>query len=351
MRIAIDATSMPANRTGVAHYLLELIAALECDLVVLVKPEDADEISLRAPRAELIPCNLANRAARLVWEQTLLPAKLRAINPDLLHSPHYSMPYATGLPVVAVMHDATFWHFPEAHEAHKRMWFRAVSSMTARRATRLITVSKSAKQDLVSAGMPESKFDVIYHGVDASWFDTERKPGDYVFFVGTLEPRKNLPRLLRAYRESGLDLELLIAGARGWKCDELDAEIARTPNVRLLGYVSEVEKRDLMAGAQAFVYPSISEGFGIPVLEAMAAGVPVVTSNVSATAEVAGEAALTVDPLDTGALASALLAAIDDAPTRKRLSEAGPARAREFTWMRAATETVATWKRALERSD
>lgn len=348
MRVAIDATSMPANRTGVAHYLLELIGALDCELVLLTKAEDAEDLIGRAPDAEIVICNLPNRAARLAWEQSVLPGRIKQIAPDLLHSPHYSMPYATGSPVVAVMHDATFWLHPGAHEFHKRIWFKTVSRLTARRAARLVTVSNAAKTDLVEVGIPEDKLDVVYHGVDDSWFELATDPGDYLFFVGTLEPRKNLPRLLRAYRQSGLDLELRLAGAMGWKADELEAEIAETPGVTLLGYVSDADKRKQMAGARAFVYPSLSEGFGIPVLEAMAAGVPVVTSNVSATAEVAGGAALTVDPLDMDALTEALVAAAADEPTRTRLSLAGPQRAGEFSWARAAKGTVETWTRALE---
>lgn len=348
MRVAIDATSMPAKRTGVAHYLLELIEAIDCELVLLAKPDDAGELIKRAPDSEIVICNLSNRAVRLAWEQSLLPARLRRIAPDLLHSPHYSMPYATGVPVVSVLHDATFWLHPGAHEFHKRVWFRTASKMTARRARRMITVSNAAKADLAAIGIPEERLDVVYHGVDDSWFELETHPGDYIVFVGTLEPRKNLPRLLRAYRQSGLDLELRLAGAMGWKTDELEAEIAKTRGVKLLGYVSDAEKRELIAGARAFVYPSLSEGFGIPVLEAMAAGVPVVTSNVSATAEVAGGAALTVDPLDTDALAEALIAATGDESTRTRLSHTGPQRAGEFTWARAAKGTVETWTRALE---
>lgn len=348
MRVAIDATSMPANRTGVAHYLLELIGSLDCELVLLTKAGDVDDLIRRAPAAEIVICNLPNRAARLAWEQGLLPGKIKKIAPDLLHSPHYSMPYATDLPVVAVMHDATFWLYPEAHEFHKRIWFRTVSYLTAKRAARLITVSNAAKADLINVGIPDNKLDVVYHGVDDSWFELATNPGDYLFFVGTLEPRKNLPRLLRAYRQSGLDIELRLAGALGWKTGELESEIANTPGVKLLGYVSDAEKREQMAGARAFVYPSLSEGFGIPILEAMAAGIPVVTSNISATAEVAGNAALTVDPLDTGALTEALVAAASDEPTRARLSIAGPQRASEFSWTRAAKGTVATWRRALK---
>ncbi|RIK03848.1 MAG: hypothetical protein DCC49_13780, partial [Acidobacteria bacterium] len=322
--------------------------ALDCELVLLTKAEDVGDLVERAPNAEIVICNLPNRAARLAWEQSLLPGKIKRIAPDLLHSPHYSMPYVTGTPVVAVMHDATFWLHPGAHESHKRIWFKTVSRLTARRAERLITVSNAAKNDLVEVGIPAEKLDVVYHGVDDSWFDLETHGGDYLFFVGTLEPRKNLPRLLRAYRESGLDLELRLAGAMGWKTDELESEIAKTPGVKLLGYVSDAEKREQMAGARAFVYPSLSEGFGIPILEAMAAGIPVVTSNASATAEVAGDAALTTDPLDTSALSEALIAAATDESTRARLSLAGPRRASEFTWARAAKATAETWRLALE---
>lgn len=348
MRVAIDATSLPKNRTGVGHYLLELIAALDCNLYILGKLEDLDELASRAPSAELIPCDLRNRATRLLWEQTVLPVRLRQIAPDLLHSPHYSIPFLSPVRTVTVMHDATFWLYPQAHQRHKQVWFRTVSSAAARIATRVITVSNASRKDLISVGVPEHKLDVVHHGVDASWFElaTETE-GDYICFVGTLEPRKNLPRLLRAYRRSGLALEFKIAGARGWRFDELEAEIAKTPRVSLLGYVSDAAKRELISKARVFVYPSIAEGFGIPVLEAMAAGVPVVTSNVSATAEVAGDAALTVNPLDEEALAEALVLAATDDATRKRLIHDGATRARSFTWQRTARETIDSWRKAL----
>lgn len=375
MRVVVDATSMPASRAGVAHYLLALIGALdqlaeeeEVDLLVVTKSSDAVELSDRAKHAEIVISAGASRfgrPGRLAWEQTGLPLLLRRLKPDLLHAPHYSLPYATRVPTVVVLHDATFFTMPGAHEPAKIAWFRGTIRLSARRASRIISVSEFSKNDLCRIlRIPDDKVDVVYHGVDAAWFKaidddqiaSARRAhkigrGDYVFYVGTLEPRKNVDRLVAAYDiavAKGLDARLVLAGAPGWKMEAIERAISSSPNrekISRLGYVSEGDKRALMGGASAFAYPSLSEGFGIPVLEAMAAGIPVVTSDISATAEVAGEAALTANPLDTAAVAAALTTAVTDEAERERLQASGRRRAKKFTWERAARSTIESWRR------
>ena len=163
--------------------------------------------------------------------------------------------------------------------------------------------------------------------------------------VGTLEPRKNHARLIRAFRAARLpDIELRIAGMKGWLCDAVLEEAAATPNVRLLGHVEEAELVRLVAGARAVLYPSLAEGFGLPVLEAMAAGKPVLTSNVEPLASLAGGAALLLDPADEEALAEGLRRIVSDADLRGRLARDGPERARGYTWKACAEATVRCYR-------
>lgn len=368
---------MPSERVGVASYLLCLIEALDeikskedLDLVVISKGNDSQDLAAAAPSADLITAGRGaslGRPFRLAWEQTHLPALLRRIGPDVAHCPHYSMPLLSAVPCVVVLHDATFWTLPGAHERSKVLWFRSSVALAKRRAAGFITVSEASRTELIEAvGIPQSQIAVTHLGVDESWFVEVDKRDEgslrrsfgiglnpYIVTVGTIEPRKNHPRLVRAFdklREQRRDVKLLIVGKVGWHHAEVEEAIATSAyrdDIILTGFVSEAEKRALVGYASVFAYPSLAEGFGIPVVEAMAAGVPVVTSNVSATAEIAGRAALTVDPTDVGAISEALAEALDAPETRSRLAAAGPLRARQFTWKHTAEATTEAWRKAI----
>ena len=270
--------------------------------------------------------------------------------------------------VVPVVHDLAFQHFPESAPHIDERWRRRFAATLAE-APAIIVPSTSAAQDLrESFGVAGERVHVVHHGVDAEAFapvsdaavDAVRRrfgiPGPYVLFVGGIEPRKNLEHLVRAFAMSDSGhLSLVLAGGPvRWypeATERLDAVIQLLPEsvrARIVrtGYVSERDKLALLSGATVLAYPSIYEGFGFPVLEAFAAGVPVLTSNVSSLVEVAGEAAVLVDPADVDAIAAALSELVADEDLRAVLSAAGVARASRFTWEATARATAAVLRDA-----
>ena len=270
--------------------------------------------------------------------------------------------------VVPVVHDLAFQHFPESAPHIDERWRRRFAATLAE-APAIIVPSTSAAQDLrESFGVAGARVHVVHHGVDAEAFapvsdaavDAVRRrfgiPGPYVLFVGGIEPRKNLEHLVRAFAVSDSGhLSLVLAGGPvRWypeATERLDAVIQLLPEsvrARIVrtGYVSERDKLALLSGATVLAYPSIYEGFGFPVLEAFAAGVPVLTSNVSSLVEVAGEAAVLVDPADVDAIAAALSELVADEDLRAVLSAAGVARASRFTWEATARATAAVLREA-----
>jgi glycosyltransferase involved in cell wall biosynthesis len=266
---------------------------------------------------------------------------------------------------VATIHDLGYLHFPGEHPAPTRWLRRLANRWSARRATRVVAISGATRDDLVRfEGVPADKISVVHHG-HAPWFAPvhddsliqavrvrHRLDAPYVLFVGTLQPRKNLARLLAAFDRVAADrpdLLLALVGAAGWQPDRLRAALASVrarDRVRLLGYVDDADLPPLLSGSLGLAFPSLYEGFGLPALEAMACATPVLTANSSSLPEVVGDAALLVDPLDVGAIADGLRALADDADLRRDLGGRGLARAAGFTWQRAATETLAVLRAA-----
>jgi glycosyltransferase involved in cell wall biosynthesis len=268
---------------------------------------------------------------------------------------------------VVTVHDLAFRRFPETAPHSTRAWLGRIERTLAR-ATRIIAVSESTRRDLVELyGVEPARVPVIPLGVDRSVFRPQSEEavravrtrfgidGPYILSVGGIEPRKNLPNLVRAAAGVRGDVTLVVAGAAvGWNpegtallrgaLDSLPAEVRR--RVVQTGYVSEPEKVALMSGAEALVYPSLYEGFGLPLLEAMACGTPVVTSDRSSLPEVAGQAAVFVDPDDPEAITAGIDRVLSDARLRTRLREAGGERAARFTWEETARKTAAVLREA-----
>jgi glycosyltransferase involved in cell wall biosynthesis len=255
---------------------------------------------------------------------------------------------------------------PAAFNRSNRIYLSAVSRLAARRAARFIAVSETTRQDMVShLDVDPRRVDVIYNGVDAqfrpaadsgvvrAFRESKGLPEQFILFLGTLEPRKNIPTLLRAYavaRQRGVTAPLVLAGGGGWgdlRLHSLIDELGITASVILTGYVAMSEQTLWYNAATLFAFPSLYEGFGLPVLEAMASGTPVIASNHSSLREVVGSAGITVDPHDPDSLADALVATMRDDAARADLSARGLIQARRFTWERAAAETYATFSRAL----
>jgi glycosyltransferase involved in cell wall biosynthesis len=271
-----------------------------------------------------------------LWYPLTLPRAARAL--DVLHCPTYRGPVVGRVPVVVTVHDLAVFRHPGAFNRWSRWYGPRVVPRVLRTARLVIAVSEFTKRELVDVlGVPAEKLRVIPNAVEDSFTaDGPAADGDYVLAVGTLEPRKNLPRIVDAARRAGI--ELRVVGARGWGRVEVDGN-----DVRWLGEVPDAELVRLYRGARCVAYPSLYEGFGIPVLEAMACGTPVVTSRGGATEEVADGAAVLVDPHDPADIAAGIERAIRD---RRELVERGLARARSFSWPAIAEATVEVYREA-----
>ena len=375
MRIGIDATALPLQRTGVANYVFGLLGGLagvdqHNTYVVFAKPVHIAQFGITKPNFSLVPVELRARGLRLAWEQVGLPRQVRRRQLDLLHSPHYTMPLRHAARAVVTFCDMTFLLHPELHQAVKRLYFPAMMRWSARNADRLITISESTRDDLVRMwGLDPGRVTAVQLAAGAEYEPPapERiaavcarhglRPGGYALYVGVLEPRKNVDRLVAAFGQAAdrLDgLDLVIAGKRGWMYGQIFAQVEAlglTNRVRFPGYVAMEDLPALYSGARLFAYPSRYEGFGLPVLEAMRCGVPVVTTNVSSMPEVAGDAALFVHPDDVTGLAAAMVRLVSDPTTAQDLVHRGRARATRFSWERCARETLRVYEQVVAGRD
>ncbi len=305
-------------------------------------------------------------SVRVAWEQLVQPWTLRRIEADLVHGPVFIAPFIAPCPAVVTIHDLSFIRFPAMFRPANRLYLTLMARLSARRARRLIAVSAHAAAETVQLlGVPPERIDVVYHGVDpvfrplpddevAAFRQRQGAPERFVLFLGTLEPRKNLIRLLEAFaRIYNAKIKLVLAGGKGWLYDELFARVEDLGLEEAVIFPGYVDAKDLPLwynAATVVAYPSLYEGFGLPVLEAQACGTPVLTSNVSSLPEAAGDAALKVDPYDVDALAEGLNRMLTDASLRRELRERGLAHARQFSWTRTAQETARVYRRALKGS-
>lgn len=355
--IGLDASrATTAHRTGTENYARRILQGL-----LAAAPEQTFTLYFRAPPPpKLFPTHAHTRYCvipfprlwthlRLSWE--LLTAHPR---PDVLFVPAHVLPLVNPVPAVVTVHDLGYRHFPEAHPPRQRAYLDWSTRFSARAAHRIIADSQATRADLAHFyAIPREKITVVYPGYD----DTLR-PGDptlvrekyqlperYVLHVGTLQPRKNLARLIEAVgilnTKIAAPVTLVLAGQPGWLAAPLLAQ-ARTnaAYVRLLGYVPDADLAGLYSGAAAFAFPSLYEGFGFPVLEAMACGTPVVCANTASLPELVGDAALQVNPLDAVALATALHQLLTDAPLVANLRARGFEQIKRFSWAKAVRETL-----------
>jgi glycosyltransferase involved in cell wall biosynthesis len=365
MRIGLDATAIPLNRAGAGNYIFNLMAGLaridaENQYFIFSKPEHIKEWKITQPNFLFLSCASGYRPLRLAWEQCVLPMMVRQHKIDLLHSPHYTMPLLCPCRSVVTFCDMIFFLHPEVHSLSKRIFFRAMMSASSRRADAIIAISESTARDVrdllrvapdkvhaipLAAG---SNYRPIAdrNAVNRVCRQYGLQAGEYVLFIGVLEPRKNIPVLLHAYRElanRGIRQKLAIVGKKGWMFDEIFSTVQTLKiedKVVFTGYVPEKDLPALYNGACLFVYPSLYEGFGLPVLEAMSCGTPVVTSNVSSMPEIVGDAGILVDPHDVHQLTEGLIKVISDDNLGRSLRQRGLERAAHFSWERTARETL-----------
>jgi glycosyltransferase involved in cell wall biosynthesis len=326
LEVALDTSPLAQTRAGTARYLRGLLGALRHEPAVHVQQHAFGA----RPR-------LAVPLRDVGWYLGALP--LLARGADVLHCPTFRAPVRSGVPLVVTFHDLAVLRHPEAFNTWTRAYSRALLPRVARAAARLIAVSEFTAQELVDLlGVPEQKIRVIPNAVGEPFTAVgDAAEGEYVLAVGTLEPRKNLSRLVEGFRRAGLNgCELRIVGARGWgNVDPVTAD-----GVRWLGEVSDDDLARLYRGARCAAYVSLYEGFGLPVLEAMACGTAVVSSDLPAVREFAG-GVVTVDPRDPDSIASGLTEALG---RREELGREGREAAAAFDWPRIARATVEVYR-------
>ncbi len=360
MIIGIDASRATAvRRTGTENYSLHLIR----ELLALEEAHCFRLYFNQAPFPGLLPEGAEQRVIGFprLWTHFRLSAEMLTHPPDLLFVPSHVLPLIHPRRSVVTIHDLGYHYYPEAHTVFQNIYLRWSTRYNARAATRVVADSEATKRDLTHYyRIPEERIRVVYPGRDESLVPIV-EPGaharvracyglsdPYLLYVGTLHPRKNLVRLVQAFAiflRSSLspNLQLVLAGQKGWLYDEVLTQVRKlglTERVVLTGYVPDADLPVLLSGALAFVFPSLYEGFGLPMLEAMACETPVVCSNVSSLPEVAGEAALLVDPLDTESLVNAIGQIVTDEGLRRTLVERGLRQMQYFSWGRCAREIL-----------
>lgn len=359
--VLVDATSLPANAGGVGRYLLYLLPALDAKgdtrLVVVCQARDRDTWVRLAPHATVVtvPAWARSVPGRLVWEQVGLPRLAREHGVDVIHSPHYTMPLLARRPVVVTLHDATFFSHPQLHSRLKRLFFRFWTRYSVRHAAVCVTPSEATLDEVRRA--TRARLDdavVAYHGIDVERFRPAsgaavdevtrvfEGTGPYVGFVGTIEPRKNVPVLIEAFLRATDDerlagWRLLVAGGAGWDDEAVEILRSRTnhPRVQWTGFLDDEALPAFLSGAELVAYPSEGEGFGLPVLEAMACGTAVLTTDRLALPEVGGDVAFYTET-DVDSMTASLVTVLLDRRGRHDRASQGPDRAAGFTWARSA---------------
>jgi glycosyltransferase involved in cell wall biosynthesis len=367
LRVAVDATAVPARLTGAGVYTSRLLAALarrdDVDLDVFAARGSAALLAGPGLRLHQVAAARPGRPARIAWSRLAAGRAARAAGARVLHGVHYELPLrgTGGLAQVVTVHDLTLVTHAEWHEPSKVWYFRRAMRHAVAAAERVLCVSAATARDATRhLGVPPERIDVTPLGTDlapateAAVHDLRDRlglTGPYLLGLGTLEPRKDLPTLVRAFATLAGELphKLVLAGLAGWGSGALAEAVAASgvaDRILLPGYVPEADKAALFTGADLFVYPSRYEGFGLPVLEAMACGVPVLTTTGGSLPEVAGDAALLVDPGEPDLLAGAMARLLGDPAARARLARRGRARAAAQTWERCAALTADAYRRA-----
>jgi len=367
MRIGMKISPLTVLKAGIPNYILHLLKALaEIDKV--------NEYFLYTNNPVTMDLNLPDSFTTVevtfpsphlqLWYQIGLPLRMRKDALDLFHDPVYPLPFNLPVPGVITVHDLSNYTNPGVHK------FRSVLSgkffpQHLRKARRILTVSNYTASELIRLfPWTSDKIDVVYSGISSRFRPETRMsfresireqyglPDRFFLFLGTLEPRKNLSRLLDAFSLScsGIPQSLVITGGLGWKYGKLLEMISDHPNrdrIHLTGFISDDHLPALLTSAEFLIYPSILEGFGFPVLEAMACGTPVITSNVTSMPEIAGDAAYLIDPYSTESIADGIRALSRDDHLREELSGKGLARVRSFSWKETARQTLEVYKKVI----
>ncbi len=367
MLIGIDASrAVSPHPTGTETYSRRLIEAL-----LALHPPHRFRLYFRTPPP---PGSFPGAELRVIpmprlWTHLRLSWEMARRTPDLLFVPAHVLPPVHPSLSLVTVHDLGYLHFPQTHPLLQRLYLDLTTRWNSRAAAHLLADSGATKADLVARyNVPPEKVTVAYPGYDESLAPVRDSAaiavvkarygitGDYFLYLGTLQPRKNLSRLVAAFASLKPETlkpaaQLVLAGRRGWLYDELFAQVRRLgleDRVLFPGYIPDEEKACLLSGALAFVFPSLYEGFGLPVLEAQACGCPVICSSTSSLPEVAGDGALLIEPTDTAGLAAAMARLADDPALRASLVERGFANLKRFSWEACARTVLGVFERLLE---
>jgi glycosyltransferase involved in cell wall biosynthesis len=372
MRIGLDYTSALRQRAGIGRYTRGIVGALadldHSNQYTLIAPRDAGALPAVPANMRVQRLPLTDWLLTIAWHRLRLPLYVDLFTGplDIFHSPDFVLPPVRRAHAIVTVHDLSFLRYPECAARGLVAYLSSVVPRSLRRADLILADSSWTRQDLVTMlGMPADKISVVPAGVgpeyrpvaDQSALEVVRRrydlPRRFILHVGTLEPRKNLVRLIEALHSIAKqepETCLVLVGGKGWLYDDIFASVERlglSGKVTFPGFIAEADLPAVYNLATVFAYPSLYEGFGIPPLEAMACGVPVVCSNSSSLPEVVGDAALFVEPTDTAALAGALLRALNDEPLRQTLRQCGFERVRLFSWPAAARKLLTAYESLL----
>jgi glycosyltransferase involved in cell wall biosynthesis len=372
MRIMFDLSAGVHGRAGIGRYAVELLSGL-----VATDLENQYTLFYNRPEDAQVPTDLQHLptittlSSDKYWRFQTLLAHLFHRSQDLLygsvdifHATSNLLPNLSQIGTVFTLHDLIFQLYPTTHTRLNRWFLSLMMPIFLRKADHVIAVSNTTANDAIRLyNLNQDKMSVIYEGIAPHFqpVTDERRlqkirihyalPQRFIFFVGTLEPRKNLPNLIRAFAAAKLDeVKLIIAGKKGWMYQsifDLVQELGLERDIQFIGFVPDEDLPVLYSLAEAFVFPSLYEGFGLPVLEAMACGTPVITSNVSSLPEIAGDAALLIDPLNVEDLSIAMCRLTNDAGLRQEFSQRGLRQASQFSWQRAAAQTLDVYRHVL----
>jgi len=370
MRIGINLLFMiPGIVGGTETYAVSLVNALakidpDNEYFLFINKETKPGLFDAGRNFQFVACPIraTNRAARFLWEQLVLPSQTRGYSLDLLHSPGYIAPLSMSMKSVVTIPDLNYRAIPEAFNGFTRTAQKFFVENSARRVDRLITISEFTRGDIINRlEIPGDKITAILlapkeqtNRQQISWDELilkHRINRPYVFVLSSKSPHKNIPRMvegfLRANHALGHTYQLIVGGHlpdHSRAADQIAAVVDESSDIRATGYVSDAELGELMAHASAFAFPSLYEGFGLPALEAMAAGVPVVSSNRASLPEVCGDAALYFDPVDVDAISVSLQRVLTDAELRSQLVERGTENLKRFSWETTARHTLEVYK-------
>lgn len=369
MRIGFDGTPLLGPRSGVGYYTSRLIGSLteaQPDWEYMLY-SNRPLNGLEAPLDRLPQVGSPFTPSRWLWMQTILPWTIRQSCPHICHFPNSLAPLWQPRPFVLTIHDASLYLYRGYHPWSRHLAIRMLLPLAAKRASAIVTVSEHARQDLIKImGLPPEKLHVV-HEAAPDYFrpETNREkleiirkkyklPDRFLLYVGTIEPRKNLKRLLRALRrvhDSGDLIPLVMVGPRGWMMNDFEAlvkDLTLQNKVSYLGYVPTDDLPVLYSLATIFVFPSLYEGFGLPPLEAMACGTPVLSSNRSSMVEICGDAAMLIDPESENEIAEGIRFLLANETERLAFREQGIVRSRQFSWNIAAGQTIEVYKKVLQ---